>query len=121
MSSEKKGREPFEALRGSLVGLEKVQHVLAVASGKGGVGKTTLAVNIALALARLGQRVGLLDADVYGPSVPVMLDLDESPGRENNMIIPIRKFDLKIMSLGMIAKEGQAFIWRGPVVMTGFR
>lgn len=116
MTSVEKGRETFKSLRNSLIGLENVKHVLAVASGKGGVGKTTLAVNIALALAQQDKQVGLLDADVYGPSVPVMLGLDESPERENNMIVPIRKFGLKIMSLGMIAKEGQAFIWRGPMV-----
>lgn len=104
-----------------LVGLKKVRHVLAVASGKGGVGKTTLAVNIALALAREGNRVGLLDADVYGPSMPVMLDLKESPEWENKMMIPVRKFGLQIMSLGMMAKEGQAFIWRGPIVGKAIR
>jgi ATP-binding protein involved in chromosome partitioning len=104
-----------------LAGLKKVRHVLAVASGKGGVGKTTLAVNIALALAREGKRVGLLDADVYGPSVPVMLSLTEPPPWENNMMIPVRKFDLKIMSLGMMAKKGKAFIWRGPMVGKAIR
>lgn len=99
-----------------LVGLQKVHRVLAVASGKGGVGKTTLAVNLALALSREGNRVGLLDADVYGPSVPVMLALHESPQWENHMILPVQKFGLQIMSLGMLAKEGEAVIWRGPMV-----
>jgi len=98
------------------MGIEKVQHVLAVASGKGGVGKTTIAVNIALALAAEGNQVGLLDADVYGPSVPVMLGLYEAPEWENKMIIPVQKFGLQVMSLGMLSKEGQAFIWRGPMV-----
>jgi ATP-binding protein involved in chromosome partitioning len=121
MTDEKKSHATFKSLRDALLGLEKVRHVLAVASGKGGVGKTTLAVNIALALARQDKRVGLLDADVYGPSVPVMLGLDEAPGRDNNMIVPIRKFGLKIMSLGMVAKEGQAFIWRGPMVGKAIR
>ncbi len=107
--------------RHPLAGLNKVSHVLAVASGKGGVGKTTLAVNIALALAREGKRVGLLDADVYGPSVPIMLALSESPPWENNMMIPVRKFDLEIMSLGMMVKEGKAFIWRGPMVGKAIR
>ena len=102
-------------------GLSKVRHVLAVASGKGGVGKTTLAVNIALALAREGQRVGLLDADVYGPSVPVMLALSEPPPWENNMMIPVKKFDLQVMSLGMMVEEGKAFIWRGPMVGKAIR
>jgi ATP-binding protein involved in chromosome partitioning len=97
-------------------GLEKVRHVLAVASGKGGVGKTTVAVNVALALAEKGSRVGLLDADVFGPSVPVMLAIDESPGWENQMMIPVRKFGLRIMSLGMLTEKGQPVAWRGPLV-----
>ena len=99
-----------------LVGLDKVRHVLAVASGKGGVGKTTIAVNVALALARKGNRVGLLDADVYGPSIPIMLAIDDSPEWENQMILPIEKFGLRIMSLGMLTAEGQSIVWRGPLV-----
>ncbi|OEU71805.1 MAG: chromosome partitioning protein [Desulfuromonadales bacterium C00003093] len=99
-----------------LQGVEKVQHVLAVASGKGGVGKTTIAINIALALAAEGNRVGILDADVYGPSVAVMLGLHDAPEWENRMIIPVQKFGLQVMSLGMLSKEGQALIWRGPMV-----
>lgn len=99
-----------------LVGLEKVRHVLAVASGKGGVGKTTIAVNVALALAKKGNRVGLLDADVYGPSLPVMLGLNEPPVWENQMMIPAEKFGLKIMSLGMLTEKNQSIIWRGPLV-----
>ena len=99
-----------------LVGLEKVRHVLAVASGKGGVGKTTIAVNVALALAQKGNRVGLLDADVYGPSLPVMLGLNEPPVWENQMMIPAEKFGLKIMSLGMLTEKNQSIIWRGPLV-----
>ncbi|MBN2428067.1 MAG: Mrp/NBP35 family ATP-binding protein [Deltaproteobacteria bacterium] len=106
----------------ALTGLKRVKNLLAVASGKGGVGKTTLAINIALALAREGRRIGLLDADVYGPSVPVMLDLKEHPAWENNMMIPVEKFDLRIISLGMIASsEKQAFIWRGPMVGKAIR
>jgi ATP-binding protein involved in chromosome partitioning len=100
----------------SLPGLEKVHHVLAVASGKGGVGKTTIAVNVALALAEKGRRVGLLDADVYGPSVSVMLGLDEPPDWENEMMIPARKFGLKILSLGMLTEKNQPVAWRGPLV-----
>jgi len=99
-----------------LAGLEKVSHVLAVASGKGGVGKTTIAVNVALALDQKGLRVGLLDADVYGPSIPVMLAVDNSPEWENEIIIPAEKFGLRIMSLGMITEKGQPVVWRGPLV-----
>lgn len=99
-----------------LVGLGRVRHVIAVASGKGGVGKTTIAVNTALALAGTGNKVGLLDADVYGPSVPVMLALNESPEWENEMMIPVEKFGLRVMSLGMLTEKGQAIVWRGPLV-----
>ena len=99
-----------------LVGLEKVHHVLAVASGKGGVGKTTMAVNIALALAEKGNQVGLLDADVYGPSIPVMLGLYDPADWENQMMIPAEKFGLRIMSLGMITEKGKPVVWRGPLV-----
>ena len=99
-----------------LAGLDKVRQVVAVASGKGGVGKTTIAVNTALALARKGNKVGLLDADVYGPSVPLMLALNESPEWENGMMIPVEKFGLKVMSLGMLTEKGQAVVWRGPLV-----
>lgn len=100
-----------------LVGLEKVRHVLAVASGKGGVGKTTIAVNVALALAAMDRKVGLLDADVYGPSVPVMLALEGAqPEEENEAILPAEKFGLRIMSLGMLTAKGQPVVWRGPLV-----
>lgn len=99
-----------------LVGVEKVRHVLAVASGKGGVGKTTLAVNLALALTRLGKQVGLLDADVYGPSVPLMLGLVEGAVWENQMMIPADKFGLKVMSLGMLTEKTQSIVWKGPLV-----
>lgn len=100
-----------------LVGIEKVGHTLAVASGKGGVGKTTIAVNVALALVKQGKKVGLLDADVYGPSVPLMLGLSgQNPEMEHGMLIPVEKFGLKIMSFGMLLRENQAAIWRGPLV-----
>ncbi len=104
-----------------LAGLGKVHHILAVASGKGGVGKTTIAVNVALALKNLGNRVGLLDADVYGPSVPVMLSLHDSPEWENQMMIPVEKYGLSIISLGMIAEECQPIVWRGPLVAKAIR
>jgi ATP-binding protein involved in chromosome partitioning len=99
-----------------LKGIEKVQHFLAVASGKGGVGKTTIAVNVALALVKQGYRVGLLDADVYGPSVPLMLGLSDALDQEDNMIVPKEKYGLRVMSLGMTAGQNEAFIWRGPLV-----
>jgi len=99
-----------------LKGIEKVHHFIAVASGKGGVGKTTVAVNIALGLAQKGLRIGLLDADVYGPSIPLMLDLPDALEEEEGMIIPRQKYGLRIVSMGMTAGQNEAFIWRGPLV-----
>lgn len=99
-----------------LAGIDKVKHTVAVASGKGGVGKTTVAVNVALALQKQGYKVGLLDADVYGPSIPLMLGISEKPELEAGMMLPAEKFGLKILSIGMMLKKGQAVIWRGPLV-----
>lgn len=93
-----------------------VKNCVAIASGKGGVGKSTVTVNLAIALAEKGAKVGLLDADVYGPSIPLMLGCDESPQTMNNKIMPIEKYGLKLMSLGFLLEEGQAVLWRGPMV-----
>jgi len=99
------------------VGVPGVRHILAVASGKGGVGKSTVAVNLALALSRLGNRVGLLDADVYGPSVPLMLGLDERPqSSENRRLIPLERFGIKVISLGLFIDDQTPVIWRGPMI-----
>jgi ATP-binding protein involved in chromosome partitioning len=98
-------------------GVPGVAHVIAVASGKGGVGKSTVAVNLALALSQLGHRVGLLDADVYGPSVPLMLGLTERPqSTEDKRIVPLERFGLKVISLGLFIAEGTPVIWRGPMI-----
>jgi ATP-binding protein involved in chromosome partitioning len=87
-------------------GVPGVSHVVAVASGKGGVGKSTVAVNLALALTALGKRVGLMDCDVYGPSVPLMLDLRERPkSNDERRIIPLEKFGLKVISLGLFVRN----------------
>lgn len=102
--------------RAPLKGVAKVKHFLAVASGKGGVGKTTIAVNVALALAKEGRKVGLLDADVYGPSVPLMLGIAEALDQVDNMIVPVERYGLRIVSMGMTAGQNEAFIWRGPLV-----
>ncbi|NLI82700.1 MAG: Mrp/NBP35 family ATP-binding protein [Deltaproteobacteria bacterium] len=99
-----------------LKGIERVSRFIAVASGKGGVGKTTVAINLALALAREDLNVGLLDADMYGPSIPTMLGLMQRPRVEGGMLLPLEKFGLKVMSFGFFVEEKQALIWRGPLV-----
>lgn len=97
--------------------LPSVKHVIAVASGKGGVGKSTVSVNLAVALAQTGAKVGLMDADVYGPSIPVMLGCeDERPEAENQKILPIVRHGIRLMSLGFLMEVGQAVLWRGPMV-----
>jgi ATP-binding protein involved in chromosome partitioning len=106
--------------------LVNVGHIIAVASGKGGVGKSTVAVNLAIALAREGFRVGLADADVYGPSVPKMTAtegaqpvIDDAGGKE--MIVPIEKYGVKWMSIGYFAEAGQPLIWRGPMASNALK
>ena len=100
-------------------GIPGVASVIAVASGKGGVGKSTVAVNLALGLAKLGLKTGLLDADIYGPSVPRLLAIAEKPrSRDGKVLEPIEKFGLKTMSIGFLIKEDEATIWRGPMVMS---
>jgi ATP-binding protein involved in chromosome partitioning len=95
-----------------------VQHVIAVASGKGGVGKSTVAVNLALALADIAQGVGLADMDVYGPSLPLMLGVDERPRvTAARRILPVERHGLKVMSMGFFLDEQSPVIWRGPIVM----
>lgn len=106
--------------------VEKVRHIVAVASGKGGVGKSTVAVNLAIALARLGYRVGLADADVYGPSIPTMTATEgETPLMEQtetgDWLVPIEKYGVKWMSIGYFAERGQALIWRGPMACSALK
>ena len=97
--------------------LTDVGTVIAVASGKGGVGKSTVAVNLAVALARQGHSVGLLDADIYGPSLPRMLGLDRRPEIVGDRMIPLEAWGLRAMSIGFLVDEDTAMIWRGPMVM----
>jgi ATP-binding protein involved in chromosome partitioning len=97
--------------------IPEVRHVLAVASGKGGVGKSTVAANLAIALGQLGYRVGLLDSDIYGPSVPMMFGIHEKPFVSGNRILPFEKYGIKVMSLGFILETDTPVIWRGPMVM----
>lgn len=97
--------------------LPQVRQIIAIASGKGGVGKSTITVNLAIALAKTGAKVGLLDADIYGPSIPLMMGcVGERPLTRESMIMPIERFGVKLMSLGFLLEEGQAVLWRGPMV-----
>jgi ATP-binding protein involved in chromosome partitioning len=95
-----------------------VRNVIAVTSGKGGVGKSTCAVNLAVALAQTGARVGLLDADVYGPNVPIMMGLKGSPpgAADGNKMVPLQAHGVKVISVGNLVKDGQPVMWRGPML-----
>ncbi|MBP5373853.1 MAG: Mrp/NBP35 family ATP-binding protein [Bacteroidales bacterium] len=122
--AEEPKRKPAPEL--SLEQLREVSHIIGVASGKGGVGKSTVAVNLAVALARLGYRVGLADADVYGPSVPIMTGTqDYVPpvlGEEGSeLFVPAEKFGVKWMSVGYFAGKDQALIWRGPMACSALK
>lgn len=106
--------------------LPGVKNIIAVVSGKGGVGKSTVAVNLTLGLAREGAKVGLLDADIYGPSIPMMLGIrDERPMMTDvdgkGMIVPIEKYGIKAMSIGLLIDEKQAVVWRGPQASSALR
>jgi ATP-binding protein involved in chromosome partitioning len=95
--------------------LPEVKNTIAVASGKGGVGKSTVAVNLAVALAQEGYAVGLIDTDVYGPSAPLMLGIHKRPEVKNQKLIPLEAHGIKVMSIGFLVEEDQAVIWRGPM------
>lgn len=92
-------------------------RIIAVSSGKGGVGKSTMAVNLAIALAQRGARVGIMDADVYGPNLPLMLGVDQAPAVRDEKIIPLEAHGIKVMSIGFLIEKEQPAIWRGPIVM----
>ena len=97
--------------------LPQVRYKIAVASGKGGVGKSTVAVNLAVAMAKSGAKVGLLDSDIYGPSIPLMLGVHNKPEFDGEKLIPVRKYGVDLMSLGFLIEDDNPVIWRGPLVM----
>src|SRR5258705_8513009 len=107
--------------------LPKVKNIIAVVSGKGGVGKSTVAANLALALSQSGAKVGLMDADIYGPSVPIMFGLrGERPmmmdvGNDKGMIVPLERYGIKVMSIGFLVDEKNAVVWRGPMASSAIR
>ena len=112
------GRPPAQP-GSSKVGVPGVGAIIAVASGKGGVGKSTTAVNLALGLQALGLKVGMLDADIYGPSLPRLLKISGRPQQqEDRIIIPMENYGLKVMSMGFLVDEEAAMIWRGPMVQS---
>lgn len=105
--------------------LRNVKNTVAVASGKGGVGKSTVAVNLAMALVMEGASVGLIDADIYGPSVPMMLNINKKPEVERidgrNMLVPVEKYGLKVMSIGLLVDTNTAVVWRGPMASSALK
>jgi len=98
-----------------------VKNAVAIASGKGGVGKSTVAVNVAVILAMKGARVGLLDADIYGPNIPTMMGVDSLPAPENGRLIPAESYGVKLMSIGFMVRKGQPLIWRVPMLHSAIR
>ncbi len=115
MTSEQRakvfGNEPSE-----MEGMKDVKNVVAVASGKGGVGKSTVSVNLALTLSKKGYKTGILDADMHGPDIPVMMGTKERPVGSRGMLMPLEKYGVKLMSTATLAGEGTPVIWRGPLV-----
>jgi ATP-binding protein involved in chromosome partitioning len=98
-----------------------IRNAIAVGSGKGGVGKSTVSVNIAVALAKAGARVGLMDADIYGPNTPTMLGVEKLPPPNGQRLIPAQAYGIKMISMGLLVKPGQPLIWRGPMLNSAIR
>ena len=113
LSAKVRAAAAIESSRPPVAG---VRNVIAVGAGKGGVGKTTVAVNLALSLARCGSRVGLLDGDVYGPNVPIMMGLHTQLGTDGNRIVPAEKYGIQVVSIGFLTSDDAPIIWRGPML-----
>ena len=109
----KKKVEPKNFTKNPILG---TKYTIAVSSAKGGVGKSTFATNLALALKSIGCKVGLLDADIYGPSIPKMFDINEKPKSDGQKLEPVMKYDIQCMSIGFLADQQTPMIWRGPMV-----
>jgi len=107
---------PAAAIESNRPPVAGVRNIIAVGAGKGGVGKTTVAVNLALSLSRCGSRVGLLDGDVYGPNVPIMMGLNTQLGTDGNRIVPAEKYGLQVVSIGFLTNDDAPIIWRGPML-----
>ncbi len=101
--------------------IQGTKFTIAISSAKGGVGKSTFATNIALALKKIGCKVGLLDADIYGPSLPKLFSINEKPESDGKTLIPIKKYDIQCMSIGFLTDEQTPMIWRGPMVTSAIK
>ncbi len=115
MTSEERARI-FGQAPSEMEGMKGIKNVIAVASGKGGVGKSTISVNLAIALAKMGYKTGILDADMHGPDIPIMLGIKERPVGSRGMLLPLEKYNVKMISTGVLAGEGTPIVWRGPLV-----